>query len=96
MCAEDTAPPGAAWRSYASRVVERHPTTPVPDTPPVDPDAVRREYYRHRARRKARVEHQRRQKRAGARFWVVLLVLVAAAVLLVVTTWQQIGELFGL
>lgn len=77
-------------------MVERQTTTPAPDAPPVDPDAVRREYYRHRARRKARIEHKRRQKRAGARFWIVFLLLVAIAVLLVLTTWRQVGELFGL
>lgn len=69
----------------------------VPDeAPPVDPDAVGRSYREHRARRRAKVEHRRRTRRAGARFWLVLVLLVAACVVLALTTWQQIGELFGL
>lgn len=71
-------------------------TTVLPDAPPVDPDVIRREYRKQRARRKARAERQRRAKRAGARFWLVLVLLVAAALVLALTTWRQIGELFGL
>ncbi len=66
------------------------------ETPALDPDAVRRSYHHHRARRRARVEHTRRTKRAGARFWVVFVLLVAAFVLLALTTWREIGRLFGL
>ena len=66
------------------------------ETPALDPDAVRRSYQHHRARRRARVEHTRRTKRAGARFWVVFVLLVAAFVLLALTTWREIGRLFGL
>jgi hypothetical protein len=66
------------------------------DLPAVDPDAVRRSYHVHRARRRARVEHVRRTKRAGARFWVVFVLLVAACVFLALTTWREIGRLFGL
>jgi hypothetical protein len=68
-----------------------------PDVAPaLDPDAVQRSYIHHRARRRARVEHRRRTKHAGARFWFVLGVLVAACVLLALTTWREIGRLFGL
>jgi hypothetical protein len=66
------------------------------DAPPIDPDAVRRSYGVHRERRRARDEHRRRTRRAGARFWVVLLVLVAVCVALALTTWREIGDLFGL
>ena len=66
------------------------------DAPSLDADAVRRSYQPHRARRRARVEHVRRSRRAGARFWVVLLLLVAACVVLAMTTWREIGRLFGL
>ena len=66
------------------------------ETPALDPDAVRRSYQHHRARRRARVEHTRRTKRAGARFWIVFVLLVAAFVLLALTTWREIGRLFGL
>jgi len=66
------------------------------DAPPLDPDAVRRSYHLHRARRRARIEHRRRTKRAGARFWIVLVVLVGACVFLALTTWHEVGRLFGL
>ena len=93
-------------RSYASPVAEdvregarptgvAHPTAEG-ETPALDPDAVRRSYQHHRARRRARVEHTRRTKRAGARFWIVFVLLVAAFVLLALTTWREIGRLFGL
>jgi hypothetical protein len=66
------------------------------DAPALDADAVRRSYQHHRARRRARIEHVRRSKRAGARFWVVLGLLVAVCVVLAMTTWREIGRLFGL
>ena len=81
-----------AARPRASRARRLEPD----ETPALDPDAVRRSYQFHRARRRARVEHVRRTKRAGARFWVVLVLLVAACVLLAMTTWREIGRLFGL
>jgi hypothetical protein len=66
------------------------------ETPALDPDAVRRSYQEHRARRRARIEHDRRNRWAGARFWVVFLLLVAAFAVLALTTWREIGRLFGL
>jgi hypothetical protein len=66
------------------------------DIPTLDADAVRRSYHQHRARRRARIEHVRRSRRAGARFWFVLLLLLAACVVLAITTWREIGRLFGL
>ena len=66
------------------------------EAPTVDPDAVRRSYHLHRARRKARIEHRRRTRRAGARFWLVLVLLVVVFVFLALTTWREIGRLFGL
>lgn len=66
------------------------------DVPSLDADAVRRSYQHHQARRRARVEHVRRSRRAGARFWVALVVLVAACVVIAMTTWREIGRLFGL
>ncbi len=66
------------------------------EAPALDADAVRRSYHLHRARRKARIEHRRRSKLAGARFWVVLVLLVAVCVFLALTTWREVGRLFGL
>jgi hypothetical protein len=79
-----------------SGVAEQVGHAPPDEAPPVDPDAVRSAYRLHRARRRARIEHRRRTKRAGIRFWVVLLLLVAASVLLAVTLWREIQQLFGL
>jgi anti-sigma-K factor RskA len=76
---------------------ERVAGTLEPDeAPQLDPDAVRRSYHLHRARRRARLEHRRRSRWAGARFWLVLVLLVAACVVLALTTWREIGRLFGL
>jgi hypothetical protein len=66
------------------------------EAPSLDPDAVRRSYQQHRARRRARVELRRRSKWAGARFWFALALLVVACALLAMTTWREIGRLFGL
>lgn len=66
------------------------------DTPPIDPVAVRDAYRLHRARRKARIEHRKRTKRAGIRFWLVLAVLLVASVVVAVTIWHEIQQLFGL
>jgi len=94
-----------ASRSYASWVAEdvreaaREGAADAlgPDEAPTfDPDAVRRSYHVHRARRRARVEHRRRTRWAGARFWVVLVLLVAACAVLAMTTWREVGRLFGL
>ena len=66
------------------------------DGPPLDPGAVDRAYWHHRARRHARVEHRRATRRAGARFWLVLLVLVAVTVVIVVFIAQEVQRLFGI
>lgn len=69
---------------------------PPDEAPPVDPHAVSSAYRLHRARRRARMEHRKRTKRAGVRFWVVLTVLIAGGVVLTVTLWREIQQLFGL
>jgi hypothetical protein len=77
--------------------VSRNVPDLIPDDPPViDPEVVREEYWRQRAVRRAKLEHRKRMKRAGARFWIVLLLLVVVFGLLALTTWREIGQLFGL
>ena len=66
------------------------------EAPQLDPEAVRRSYQEHRARRRARIERRRRTRWAGARFWLVFVLLTAACVVLAMTTWREIGRLFGL
>ncbi|MCY7303407.1 MAG: hypothetical protein LH654_10345 [Thermoleophilia bacterium] len=69
---------------------------PSDDIPVVDHEAVRDTVRLHRARRKARIEHRKRTKRAGLRFWVVLVLLLVASVVLSVIIWSEIQNLFGL
>jgi hypothetical protein len=66
------------------------------DVPVVDHEAVRDTVRLHRARRKARIEHRKRTRRAGIRFWLVLLLLLVVSVALSVTIWHEIQNLFGL
>jgi hypothetical protein len=67
------------------------------DDPPVfDPIAVDRAYLQERARRRARIERSRAQRRASMRFWLVVLGLLAVGVLLTLTTWREVERLFGL
>ena len=77
-------------------VVQRTREAPADDIPVVDHEAVRDTVRLHRARRKARIEHRKRTKRAGLRFWVVLVLLLVASVVLSVTIWNEIQNLFGL
>ena len=69
---------------------------PSDDVPVVDHEAVRDTVRLHRARRKARIEHRNRTRRAGIRFWLVLLLLLVASVVLSIVIWHQIQRLFGL
>ena len=66
------------------------------ESPPLDPHAVRDSYRLHRARRRARIAHQRRHKRAGIRFWLVVVILLAGSIVLAVTMWHEVQRLFGL
>jgi hypothetical protein len=67
------------------------------EPPPVDPsDAIRSAYSFHRAKRKVRVDRQRRTRQAGLRFAVTLAILVFIAVVLSLTVWNEVQRLFGL
>lgn len=66
------------------------------EAPPIDPSAVARAYRLHRARRYARVEHNRARRLAGLRFLAVLFLLTVACAFLVLAILQQIQRLFGL
>lgn len=66
------------------------------DAPPVDPVAVDRAYYLHRARRQARLDRVRASRRAGMRYWLVLLGLLVACIVLGFSIWREIERLFGL
>jgi hypothetical protein len=66
------------------------------DVPVVDHEQVQQAVRLHRARRKARIAHRKRTKRAGMRFWFVLVTLLVASAVLSVTVWHEIQHLFGL
>jgi hypothetical protein len=67
-----------------------------PESPPVDPGAVDRAYYYHRARRKARLRRRRERTNARLRFLVTFLVLAGLALFLMLTTWSEVEKVFGL
>ena len=64
------------------RELESDDETASDDVPFVDHEAVRQTVRFHRARRRARIEHRKRGRRAAIRFWVVLLALLVAIVVL--------------
>jgi hypothetical protein len=78
------------------RELESDDETEAEDIPFVDHEAVRQTVRFHRARRKARIEHRKRGRRAAIRFWVVLVALLTAIVVLSMTVWHEIQRLFGL
>jgi hypothetical protein len=51
---------------------------------------------RERARRRARIEHERQKQLARRRFWILLCFLLFVAVIIGLTIWDQIQALFGL
>ncbi len=51
---------------------------------------------RERARRRAKVEHDREKTLARRRFWILVAFLLFVAVVLALTIWDQIQALFGL
>ena len=68
----------------------------MPEAPPIDPDAIQREYRRQRARRQHRERRTRERQAANIRFWLIVLALLALSVYLGIAMWQQVQKLFGL
>jgi ferric-dicitrate binding protein FerR (iron transport regulator) len=58
--------------------------------------AIERNLRTERAKRRARLEHERERRAARRRFLFLLLLLVAAAVFLGLTILDQIRSLFGI
>ena len=65
------------------------------DAPIVDPDRVVVAYRRAKAERRARIEHRRRRRIAGVRFWIVFLLLLAAVVAIAYGAWHELQHLLG-
>ncbi|MGH3005564.1 MAG: hypothetical protein ACRDOS_06625 [Gaiellaceae bacterium] len=74
-------------RSAQIRTAERAPT---------DPRSYDSALRQARARRRARIEHQREIKRARLRFLVLLVGLVFLTVFIGLSIWEKIEALFGL
>jgi hypothetical protein len=81
-------------------VAQPAPTTPRPrardDDPPLDPEAVSRNYRFHRARRRAKERRHREKRWAGVRFWLVVALVVVLAGVLATRTLGEIERVFGL
>jgi hypothetical protein len=75
-------------------------TTPPPsvrdDDPPLDPDAISRNYRLHRARRAAKAKRHREKRWAGVRFWLVLVLVVVVTGVIAARTLGEIERVFGL
>ncbi len=69
---------------------------PPPESPPLDPYAIRRNYRRERLRRRAIRDRKHEQKLAGVRFDVFIFVLLALSVFLTLTAWHEVQRLFGI
>jgi hypothetical protein len=64
--------------------------------PPTDAHSYERGLTQARARRRARIEHQREKKRARIRFLVLLVGLVFLAIFIGLSIWEKIEAVFGL
>jgi hypothetical protein len=76
----------------AASAPRREDARPGPERLPT----VERNLRIERARRRARLEHERERRAARRRFLLLLLLLVAAAVFLGLTILDQIRSLFGI
>lgn len=77
-------------------MAEPAPTSAPEGDPPFDPASVDRAYLVERARRRARIEHQRAKRRARLRFWLVFCLLLGVTIFLMLTVWSEVEKLFGL
>ena len=66
------------------------------DDPPLDPEAISRNYRLHRARRAAKQKKHREKRWAGVRFWLVLVIVVVVTGMLAARTLGEIERVFGL
>ncbi|MDQ3858514.1 MAG: hypothetical protein M3327_08735 [Actinomycetota bacterium] len=63
---------------------------------PRPPTSLERSLIRERAKRRARIEHERQRRLARRRFLVLLAALLFLTAVLALTIWDQIQALFGL
>jgi hypothetical protein len=75
---------------------EPAPRRARPDGLPRLPTPLERSLVRERAKRRARIEHERERRHARRRFLVLVLALLFFTAILGLTIWDQIQALFGL
>ena len=64
--------------------------------PQQEPSRLQRSLVRERAKRRARLEHERERRAARRRFAVLVLALLFFTAVLSLTIWDEIETLFGL
>jgi hypothetical protein len=67
-----------------------------PDDAGLDPFELKREFALQKARRRAKVEHERELRRARVRFYALLGGLVFLMLFLSLSVWEKIEAVFGL
>jgi cell division septal protein FtsQ len=67
-----------------------------PSAAPRPASPLERSLVRERAKRRAKIEHERERRRAQRRFLVLMGALLFLAAVLALTIWDQIQALFGL
>jgi len=63
---------------------------------PINSHAIDRAYHYHRARRNARLRHQREKAHARVRFFITFALLAGLALFLLLTIWHEVQKVFGL
>jgi hypothetical protein len=86
----------AAPAPRRARVDPPRPAQTRSATPPTDAQSYLRKLRQARARRRARMEHQRELRRARIRFLFLLVGLVLLAAFIGLSIWEKIEALFGL
>jgi hypothetical protein len=61
-----------------------------------EPSRLQRSLVRERAKRRAKIEHERERRHARRRFAALMLVLLFFTAVLSLTIWDEIETLFGL
>jgi hypothetical protein len=66
------------------------------DDPALDPFELKREFALQKAKRRAKIEHERERRRARIRFYSLLGGLIFLTLFLSLSVWEKIEAVFGL